>query len=347
MHKAHYLHKYAVSNRQNHFTKYSNIRSILLHGRQEQPITFISILIPTYKRPHLLKASIDSALNQTYDGDYEVIVVDNEKNYGEEESATLKLIRQYSSNKLCYYSNTDNIGMVGNWNRCVELSKGEYVTILHDDDWLDQNFLEEAIKRIDGEKALIFKVKLHDERIGLIKERNSSKDFLKAIIHKITPNKHKLSLFDFFLQPIASGTLGVLYKRNILMDLGGFDETKYPIQDYLLHIDYLLHSGCTFWKIELANYRILMNESKNVIETSIVLVDEKRNELIEYINLPRCFLNYLKYYLLLIDKETISKFWNCGSSPVTKKHKTNNFMRMVTFKPVKILLKTRSILFYN
>ena len=32
-----------------------------------------------------------------------------------------------------YYKNEKNIGMYGNWNRCIELSNGEYLTILNDD----------------------------------------------------------------------------------------------------------------------------------------------------------------------------------------------------------------------
>ena len=51
---------------ENNFEKNSNSKSVKLYGKQSINKPFISIVIPTYKRPCLLKFTIDSAINQTY-----------------------------------------------------------------------------------------------------------------------------------------------------------------------------------------------------------------------------------------------------------------------------------------
>ena len=52
--------------------------------------------------------------------------------------------------------NQKNIGMFGNWNKCIKEAKGTYVTILNDDDLLNYNFVENLLQDMNKEKMLIY-----------------------------------------------------------------------------------------------------------------------------------------------------------------------------------------------
>ena len=53
--------------------------------------------------------------------------------------------------RISYYKNKENLGMFGNWNRCLELARGEWVCILHSDDKIMPNYIEEMSKVV-GDK---------------------------------------------------------------------------------------------------------------------------------------------------------------------------------------------------
>ncbi|WP_100613701.1 glycosyltransferase family 2 protein [Confluentibacter citreus] len=101
----------------------------------------ITIAIPVYNRELFFEQALDSALLQTVK--CKVIVVDNasDSNFFRE-TCELKTVD--------YYRNEVNIGMFANWNRCIELTKTEFVMILGDDDLLEPNFVEFFSKSLNN-----------------------------------------------------------------------------------------------------------------------------------------------------------------------------------------------------
>jgi glycosyltransferase involved in cell wall biosynthesis len=93
-----------------------------------QPL--ISICIPAYERVDFLKRLLDSITIQTFK-DYEVIIVDD--------SQTDKIkdfVRGYPAPfKLVYYKNEISIGSGRNMHECRKYATGEWIKIVHDDDW--------------------------------------------------------------------------------------------------------------------------------------------------------------------------------------------------------------------
>lgn len=127
--------------REDCFAKYKDVKSKLMYGKLPEEKTDVSIMIPTYRRADLLKEAIESALNQKTKYRYTISVIDNDAD-GDE--ATDKLMKEYCEKhtNILYYRNEQNIGMFGNWNRCIELSRTEWLCMLHDDDMLMENYLE-------------------------------------------------------------------------------------------------------------------------------------------------------------------------------------------------------------
>lgn len=110
-----------------------------MQSRSDEPGPKLSVCIPTYNRAALVSETIESVLTQQND-DVEVIVVDDASN-----DETASLAQEWVARGVRYYRNDTNLGMVGNWNRCIELARGNAVWILHDDDRMQQDALAYVI----------------------------------------------------------------------------------------------------------------------------------------------------------------------------------------------------------
>ena len=97
----------------------------------------ISVIIPTFNRPELLKRSIKSVLNQSFQN-FEIIVVDD----GLEKRAD-KIIEKINDDRIVYIKHRKNKGVSVSRNNGVEISKGEFITFLDDDD----EYYPEKLKR--------------------------------------------------------------------------------------------------------------------------------------------------------------------------------------------------------
>lgn len=104
----------------------------------------VTVAIPTYNRAALLKDCLETVFLQTFQ-DFEVIVSDNCS--PDETAAT---VRGFADPRIRYYRNESNIGAFPNMNRCLELGRGEYIAIMHDDDLYAPQFLEQEVRLLDA-----------------------------------------------------------------------------------------------------------------------------------------------------------------------------------------------------
>ncbi len=105
----------------------------------------VSVLMPTYNQANFIDASIQSAINQTYD-DFELIVVDNCST--DQTAATVQ--KYLSDHRVKYLKNETNIGNINNFNKAVEFAGGEYVKYLFSDDLLLPTALEKFVGVMDS-----------------------------------------------------------------------------------------------------------------------------------------------------------------------------------------------------
>lgn len=88
---------------------------------------FLSIIIPTYNRAHLIEHTLTSVLNQSSD-DFEVIVIDD----GSSDN-TAEIVQPFLSEKVRYY-HISNSERGAARNRGTEYAKGDYVNWFDSDD---------------------------------------------------------------------------------------------------------------------------------------------------------------------------------------------------------------------
>lgn len=106
----------------------------------------ITTIIPTYKRPKLLKRALSSVLNQTYPN-FEVHVYDNAS--GDETSDVVhEFMRQ--DPRVKYHCHPHNIGMMANYAFALNQVKTPYFSLLSDDDVIFPWFFEVALKGFES-----------------------------------------------------------------------------------------------------------------------------------------------------------------------------------------------------
>lgn len=102
----------------------------------------VSVCVPTYNRARFLAASLESILRQSFP-DFELLVVDDGST-----DETPTVVEKFSDPRLTYHRNDRNLGQIENLNRCIELARGEYVCICHDDDVYAPRILEREVEML-------------------------------------------------------------------------------------------------------------------------------------------------------------------------------------------------------
>ena len=112
----------------------------------------VTIVIPTINRPLKVIEAIKSIDNQTFKGNIFCTIVDSSDN-----DETKKLIDQYKTKKnnlkIKYIHNSESKRPIDNWIIGIEEFKTEYGKFLCDDDWLNEEFLEKTINKMDENKV--------------------------------------------------------------------------------------------------------------------------------------------------------------------------------------------------
>lgn len=100
----------------------------------------VGIGLPVYNGERFLKNALDSILAQTFT-DFELIIVDNASTDGTE-----GICREYAErdSRIRYHRNGENIGLVGNFRRAFELSRGDYFRWACADDMCKPTLLAEC-----------------------------------------------------------------------------------------------------------------------------------------------------------------------------------------------------------
>jgi glycosyltransferase involved in cell wall biosynthesis len=157
-----------------------------------------SIVIPAYNGESYLRLAIRSALGQKRKGD-EVIVVDDAST---DQTAVIAKSSEWNGS-VEYFYNGNSTGFVDAWNRAIARAKGDFVTILHQDDLLHPDYLlhiEKALQLFPGVKHIYTACNYIDGQgnvIGASLKSHSleptlytGKDYAKNYLDGVILNRH-------------------------------------------------------------------------------------------------------------------------------------------------------------
>lgn len=311
----------------NNFLEHKDVESKLKFGDIKQISNpRVSIVMPVYNHPDYFELALKTAISQDYNEPYEIVVVDNDAAKGITRNQSV-VEKNYQSNIL-YYKNAKNIGMFGNWNRCIELARAPYVVFLHDDDLLLPNALSTLmnIQKRTGDKAIFAAFHTIDAQGNILNEANNKLryGFLKR------KTVFEYSLFDQFLGSAGFGC-GCLFSRQNLLNMGGYSPDFYPSADYALQACYTYRYGSVYCTVPTFMYRKAENESMKVYQLFPDVDKHFRQCMKKYIHIPDFILNRVIQANYNVSKINFSILWGKQDPTLAKQIKKSDrlIMRIV------------------
>ena len=104
----------------------------------------ISILIPTFDRPHYLPDAVESCLQQNYE-DIEILIGDDSPGQ-QTQDVVQTCFKAVLGKKVFYFKNPRSLGQAENVHSLMMSATGDTIMVLHDDDYL----LPEALNDLRG-----------------------------------------------------------------------------------------------------------------------------------------------------------------------------------------------------
>lgn len=191
---------------------------------ESQEVT-VSAIITTHNRCDLVKRAIDSALGQSVELK-EVIVVDDASTDG-----TQAVVSAIPDVNYIRIDAKDSNGGNHARNLGLMVAKGKYVAFLDDDDYWTQDKLASQVAVAERSEAGVVLCGMTREIIG----DDGDIKFVDDIDNRhsdIWPRNMSHEIFC----AIPSVTSCVLFKRDTLLEIGGFDESLTSWQEYELLI---------------------------------------------------------------------------------------------------------------
>lgn len=109
----------------------------------------ITIIVPNYCHAKYLDQRIQSILNQTYQN-FELIILDD---CSPDDGASKAVIEKYRSNphvSHIIYNEQNSGSTFKQWNKGIELAKGDYIWIAESDDFCEPTLLEELVRQVEA-----------------------------------------------------------------------------------------------------------------------------------------------------------------------------------------------------
>ena len=111
---------------------------------------FWSIMIPSYNCASLLPKAIESALAcKKAFPDTQIEVVDDASPRDDPEAA----VQRYREFGVDFYRQPENVGASRNFNSCIERARGQWVHILHGDDYVSADFYEKLHQGLSSDPS--------------------------------------------------------------------------------------------------------------------------------------------------------------------------------------------------
>lgn len=183
----------------------------------------VSIVLPTFKRAHLLPQAVRSVLAQTYPH-WELIVVDDHS-----PDDTPAVMAQFTDPRIRYVRNDPNLRLPRTLNRGFALARGEFLTWTSDDNLLAETAIEKMVARLRaGGCDLVY------ADYWLFAEQDAEGRPLDPV-HDRLPDRVQLD---------KGNHMGAcfLYTRRVYDAIGDYDAELFLVEDY----DYFIRAAARF-----------------------------------------------------------------------------------------------------
>lgn len=178
----------------------------------------ISIIMSTYNDDKYIRESVLSLFKQTYKN-WELIVIDD---HSTDNTYNILKELQKNDNRIKYYSNKKNRGLVFNLLQGVKLAKGNFIARLDSDDiWTNSKKLERQYRFLS----------IH-QNYSLVGTLGNAIDEKGEIIYKLKYPTTNAGIRKRILSKNCFIHSSVMFKKNYYKKAGGYDRNQNNVEDY-------------------------------------------------------------------------------------------------------------------
>lgn len=242
-------------------------------------VIMVDIIMTTYNHEKYIASAIESVLKQITEHNYRLII-SNDCSQDNTSSICRDYVKRYPE-KIVYLEHEKNLGLLGNYQKCLAFSDAKYIAILEGDDmWATPHKLQSQVDILET-----------NQNIGLV-HSNYSLYYEEASIF-ITPrrllekycNRRQGLVFNDLLKHNFICPLTTMFRSSLIKDLD-FDYMRameYKTIDYHMWLDISLKSEICYMKDCFGVYRI---SNKSVSNTNNFqdkcIFDKTRLNIIKY-----------------------------------------------------------------
>ena len=275
---------------------FENEKSLTLaHMADDHGLT-ISYAVPIYNGECYIRRAVNSILKQKIKP-YEIILLDDNSN-----DNSYEILKKYKKNypMIKILRNKSNLGEIGSTNKLFKISKGNFIKILHQDDFLYEDY-SEVIFRINNIDEFSFIINDFD----FIEKNNKTTDCLKSTWHdlNIDPNSLSNEMLQKLLVILGNelgGPSNCLFNKNELKKIDFWN--KYEGKHYY-GIDYLTFLKLIGLKKPLVIFKSL--SCKCQIDTNTT-----NKYIATNIRIMGCFRTLKEFENVLNDQEKREAYYN-------------------------------------
>lgn len=218
----------------------------------------ISVCIPTYNGAKYFRECLDSILAQTLT-EFELLIVDDHSS-----DDTLKIAQEYADRdaRIRVTKNERNLGLVGNWNRCIELAQGEWIKFVFQDDLIAEKCLEKMMFFKDSGIPIVccYRNFLYEDGTSELIQNyyNSLPD-----VAKLFPDSNIVSADNFceeVFKNIGLNIVGeptaVILHRSLFYKFGVFNLNLVQLCDWEFWTRVISNTGFAYIDESLATFRV-------------------------------------------------------------------------------------------
>ncbi|WNH11623.1 glycosyltransferase family 2 protein [Thalassobellus suaedae] len=275
----------------------------------------VSIIIPNYNHALFLQERLDSVFNQTFQ-DFEVILLDDASTDG-----SVDLLNQYKDHPKVSHvvMNNENSGSpFKQWQRGIELAKGDYIWIAESDDYCELNFLESLLLFLkDEETVLAYCATKHFDEI----QKSVYLDKWASQLDKVRWQSNYTNIgcleikYYFRYRNIIPNASAVLFKRTAILRVELPLEMKF-CGDWLIWLKLLQYGDIAYCCLPLNYFR--KHEKTTRVFKGFVVENQRFNEykfiVKQYSSFIDRVINLGKYKWIVLEcylkRKTVGKFPN-------------------------------------
>ncbi len=230
-------------------------------------------MIPSYNGADYLRVALASVLAQDRGPAPKQIEVLDDASSEDLRS----VVEEIGGGRVEFFRQPKNLGLVGNMNSCIERARGEWVHILHSDDYVEPGFYDEAAAlaaQSPAPEVIAIRTRFVDEQGA---GSDSSPDF--------SGPDGRTALRRGFLDGSPVQFAGMVVRRSLYEKAGGFTAAVSHTTDVEMWSRLLCNHPAAFSPRSLGCYRLhaandtsqLIRSGRNLLERSAVLPMLSRN----------------------------------------------------------------------